>query len=138
MKRLTAARKRMVGPVAGLFAVSLLAGCASSQQDPVRATADRFYAAIADGDGQAACAVLAPTVRSEIEESAGSPCSQAILDEDVPDASVPTRVSVYGTSAQVRYDGESAFLSRFEDGWRVIAAACRPGPVRYDCRIQGA
>jgi hypothetical protein len=40
--------------------------------------------------------------------------------------------------AQVRYAGETAFLTRFEDGWRIVAAACTPVRSRYDCSIQGA
>ena len=45
---------------------------------------------------------------------------------------------MFGTTAQVRYEGETLFLARFDDTWRVVAAGCtaqRPKP--YDCLLQG-
>jgi hypothetical protein len=60
-----------------------------------------------------------------------------VLDEDVPEVSTPTEVEVFGTSAQVRHGGETTFLTRFAEGWRVVGAVCTPAPNRYDCSIQG-
>jgi hypothetical protein len=85
--------------------------------------------------------VLAPSTRSELEQSAGKPCPEAILEEDVPEASDPTATEVFGTMAQVRYADETAFLTRSDQGWLVLAVACgsRPeGPERpYDCQVKG-
>jgi hypothetical protein len=115
-----------------------LSGCGSAQEETVADTAGAFYEAVGASDGQAACAVLAPASQSELEQSAGKPCAQAILDEDVPDVVDPEDIVVFGTMAQVRFAGETTFLTRFEDGWRVVAAACTPGRSRYDCSIKGA
>ncbi len=124
--------------IAVLVCVGAMSGCASSQEDRVRTAVDDFYRAVASEDGAAACATLAPTTRSELEESSGLPCDQAVLEEDVPEVTAPTDVEVFGTEAQVQYAGETAFLTRFADGWRVVSAVCTPTPNRYDCKIQGA
>jgi hypothetical protein len=115
-----------------------VSGCSHAQDDAVQDTANRFYAAVAGGDGESACSVLASATRSELEQSAGKPCAQAILDEDVPKVVDPQEIEVFGTMAQVRYDNDVTFLTRFEDGWRVVAAACTPARIRYDCSLQGA
>ena len=50
-----------------------------------------------------------------------------------------TAVEVWGGDAQVRLSGDTVFLSRTQEGWKVVAAACTPqseGP--YDCEVQGA
>lgn len=104
----------------------------------MRGVADRFYTAVAAQDGASACAILSPAARSELEQSAGKPCPRAILEEDVPAVAAPERIEVFGTMAQVRYAGETAFLTRFEQGWRVVAAACTPTRAKYDCSVQGA
>ena len=88
---------------------------------------------MADGDGAAACALLAPTTRSELEQSTGKECAVAILEE-APDAGGDGGdVQVFGVMAQVRWDGDTVFLTRMPDGWRVLAAGCVPrceGAVR--------
>jgi hypothetical protein len=43
----------------------------------------------------------------------------------------------------VRWTDETTFLSRYADGWLVLAAGCTPMPAsargggRYDCKVQG-
>ena len=37
-------------------------------------------------------------------------------------------MSAYGTMARARYEEDTLFLTRFESGWRVMAAACTPRP----------
>jgi hypothetical protein len=115
-----------------------LTGCGSSQDDAVDTAAGAFYEAVATGDGDGACAVLAPVTLAELEQSSGRPCPEAVLSEEIPDVAAPEGIEVFGTMAQVRYDGEVAFLTRFEDGWRIVAAACTPARSRYDCSVQGA
>jgi hypothetical protein len=118
-------------------AVLLAGGCGNTQDDAVETVAQRFYSALSDGDGAAVCAVLATRTRDEVEQSEGKPCADAILDEDLPQPGGTERVSTFGTSAQVRYFGETTFLSRFKDGWRVVAASCSPAPGdRYDCLVE--
>ena len=126
-------------------AVTLLvvgtSGCGGVDQGPATDAARRFYAAVQERDGDAACAVLAPSTRSELEQSADKPCPQAILEEDIPMQDRPAATEVFGTMAQVRYAGETAFLTRSDHGWLVLAVACgaRPeGPERpYDCQLKG-
>lgn len=115
-----------------------VAGCAAAPQDDVSDAAERFHSAYRDQDGAQACAVLAPEALSELEESAERPCAEAILAEDLPYVGEPVRVEVFGTMAKVDYDGESTFLTRFQGGWKVLAAGCAARSGRpYECTIQG-
>ncbi|MDI6911624.1 hypothetical protein [Nocardioides sp.] len=124
--------------VVGLVVLVSVAGCANSQDGEVRRVADSFYAAVGSHDGGAACDALAPGTVQELEESAEAPCREAILSEDLPGAGAVGSVHVFGTTAQVRYGDDTAFLSRFQFGWRVMAAACRPQPHGpYDCQVKG-
>jgi hypothetical protein len=123
--------------IAGLAAVSL-AGCTPAQDQGVRAAATRFYAAYAEGEGDAACDQLAPKTKSELEQSAGKPCAEALLEKDVPEVDQPMKVQVFGTQAEIGWPGETTFLARFQGGWKVMAAACTPQPGKpYDCMISG-
>jgi hypothetical protein len=49
-------------------------------------------------------------------------------------------VDVFGHDAIVRFSGDTVFLARFPEGWRVTAAGCQPGPSDqkpYDCTVSG-
>ncbi|HYH35804.1 MAG TPA: hypothetical protein VD814_11685 [Nocardioides sp.] len=123
--------------LAVLAAVSTttLAACASDHG--AGAVAEQLLAAASSGDGAAACSLLSPRTRSELEESSGKPCEEAILEEQLT-AEEPVTVSVFETSAQVRFPTSAVFLARFDSGWRVVAAACTPVPNQpYDCSVQG-
>jgi hypothetical protein len=134
----TGMRSRLSGASAALLVAVGLAGCAPVHDDEVRDVATRFYAAHADDDGTSACAELAPRTRSELEQSAGKPCPEAVLAEDVPQVGAPEDVRVFGTQAEVTWDGETTFLARFQGGWKVMAAACTARPDQpYDCSISG-
>lgn len=66
------------------------------------------------------------------------PCADALLEEDLPAAGNDPVPEVFGTAAQVRSDGETLFLGRFDDGWRVTAAGCAAAGDRpYECAVQG-
>jgi len=94
--------------------------------------------AVAAHDGAGACAILAPATVSELEESAGKPCPEAILEEDLAPPGSVTRVDVYGQWAQVRLAGDTVFLGAFPGGWRVMAAGCSPREeLPYECTLQG-
>jgi ketosteroid isomerase-like protein len=121
-----------------------LSGCGavSGREQAAAEVAQRFVDAVARGDGDAACAVLAPDTVAALEEAAGSGCADAVLDEDLPeDSAEPGRVEatdVYGQWARVVLPGDTLFLAVFRDGWRVVAAGCRPdGEGPYDCVVQG-
>jgi hypothetical protein len=122
--------------MAGLLVTS---GCGSSHDAAVQDTAESFYQAVAEGDGAGACAALAPRTVSELEQSAEKPCPDAVLEEDIPDPGAASSVAVYGTMAQVRFRDETTFLTRFPDGWRVMATACASKVAAgvYDCQVKG-
>ena len=123
---------------AACAAVLPLSGCAGAQDDAAERAAEAFYAAVAAGEGAAACAALAAPTREELEQSSGKPCEQAVLEEDVPEVGGPVDVQVFGVMAEVTYEADRAFLSRYADGWRVVAAACRTDRSgRYDCLVKG-
>lgn len=45
---------------------------------------------------------------------------------------------MYGTMAQVSTAQDTLFLSRYPDGWRIVAAGCRPGrdDEPYTCTVE--
>jgi hypothetical protein len=129
---------RTLTACAAVLLLGLQSGCASGQEDDVSTVSARFYHAVADQDGAAACDVLAPDTKSELEKTAQKPCDQAILEEDVPSVASPRTVEAFGTMAKVDFGGETAFLARFQGGWKVMAAGCSKRPDHpYDCVIQG-
>ncbi|MDQ1621358.1 MAG: hypothetical protein QOE19_3927 [Actinomycetota bacterium] len=116
----------------------LLAGCGQASGSGPRAAVERFAAAWAQRDGSAVCRLLAPRTRTEVAKSAKQPCAQAILDEDLPPAGSVAGAEVWGGAAQVRTSGDTLFLAEFPEGWRVVAAGCRPhAGAPYDCQVQG-
>jgi hypothetical protein len=132
------ARRRALLVIPLLVLLGASAGCAGAAEDDAAAAATRFYQAYQSHDGDTACEQLAPKTRSELEQSAKMPCSKAVLEEDVPSVGRARDVHVFGMQTQVRYDGETTFLARFNDGWKVMAAACTAEPGQpYDCQISG-
>lgn len=126
----------MLLPVLGLAGV-LLSACGGSQDDAVQRAAERFHQAFAAHDGTATCALLAPRTRSSVAQSAGKPCAEAILEEQLAGSGDVDRVSVFGSEAQVRYADDSVFLSRYGEAWLVVATGCVPaGGDRYDCEVE--
>ncbi len=117
-----------------------LTGCQSPQAPEAGAAATSFYGALADGDGSGACEAMTPTTRSELEQSAGKACPEAVLDEHLPTVRGVESSQVYGTMAMVTFAGETTFLTRFPDGWLVTAAGCSaPGRAGvYDCKVKGS
>src|SRR5215213_2940776 len=131
--------KRMWIVVAWLVVLAA-AGCSSVRDrgDAASAAATRMLQAVDGRDGVTACVLLAPNTVSELEESAGQPCPEAILGEDLPQPGAVTGTQVYGQWAQVRLSGDTVFLGAFPGGWRVVAAGCTPqGDQPYDCTLQG-
>lgn len=116
----------------------LVSACGSPADHAAERSSSDLRDAIASQDGAAACALLSPSTVDELEQSAGRPCPEAILEETVPTDGTASRVRVFGSMAEVRYDGDTVFLSRFPEGWRVSAAGCTATPRgTYDCVING-
>ena len=127
---------------AALLAVPLLAlaGCGSvgERGEAASAVAVGLLTALDAGDGAEACAVLAPETLAEVEKTAGRPCAEAVLDEDLPGPGRVDTIDVYGQWARVDLSGDTVFLAAFPGGWRVVAAGCTPRTDRpYDCTLQG-
>jgi hypothetical protein len=126
-------------PVALLVAsLLLLTACSNGQDESAGSSAEEFLSSAAEGDGTRACDVLSPSTRSELVQSSGKPCEQAILEEHLTIGTMHG-IDVFDTMAVAHIGSETVFLSRFDSRWMVIAAACTAVPERpYDCAIKGA
>lgn len=115
---------------------ALVTACGGAQDADVARAASGLVEAVDRGDGAGACALLAPPVRAELEDTSGSPCAQAVLEEDVGAPSDTTEVEVFDTMARAVVGSETLFLSRFDGRWLVVAAACDPVAGKpYDCAV---
>ncbi|MFC4058855.1 hypothetical protein ACFOWE_11150 [Planomonospora corallina] len=113
-----------------------LTGCASAEREPALRTVGHFYAAVAAGQGERACALLAPEAAEGVR-SGGRTCGQAVLELDLP-GGAPGTAEVWGDEARVRLARDTVFLHRFPQGWLVRAAGCRPrGALPYSCEVEG-
>ena len=133
-------RRRVLSALAA--AVILAVSACSTAGPNISAAADvavQFHQAITAGDGTTACSVLAPETVHELEQTAGSPCDQAILDHDLPQAQTVQVSQVFGHGAQVLMDGDVVFLAVFDGWWEITAAGCRSrGDRPYDCDVKGS
>ena len=125
-----------------LLAVMVLAavccgGCGDRGADPPRTVAMAFEDALVSADGAAACGLLAPDTVKELEQSSGSACAEAVLEQGLPAAKAAEGAEAYGSMAQVRFAEDTVFLAELDDGWRVLAAGCTPAAARFDCTLQG-
>jgi len=128
---------------AALVAASLAACGPGSAARAAEDVAVAFYAAVADGDGDAACALLAGSVAQTVAADEEAPCGRALSEGRVADDLVeraadarPGEVRVAGRQAQVRLGSDTVFLARSGAGWVVTAAGCDPRPDRpYDCEV---
>ncbi|GAA4593213.1 hypothetical protein GCM10023194_56980 [Planotetraspora phitsanulokensis] len=112
-----------------------VSGCSSVPDARIGAVVDRFYGAVRDGRGDAACALLAPRTVAELGVG-GSDCAMSVLELRPPGAL--RTVAAWGSEAQVRLAADTVFLHRFPEGWRVRAAGCRPrGDEPYLCVVGG-
>ena len=121
--------------------LALAAGCSSVGPDASLSgsAARRFHEALADNQDAAACELLAPGTREELEQSAKTSCPQSLADADLPDAATVTTTDVYGLNARVVMDGDTVFLARFGSQWKVTAAGCKARPgLPYDCDVKGS
>jgi hypothetical protein len=119
--------------------MAALTGCGTGTGGPSRAVGE-FEKALRADDHGVSCALLAPDTQEEVAQSGqpGQSCADAIADEDLPDGGSVRTVDVYGQQARTVLAGDTVFLSRFPDGWRVVAAGCelRAGHP-YRCTVQG-
>ncbi|GAA2701624.1 hypothetical protein [Nonomuraea recticatena] len=113
----------------------LAAECALDVGPPAR-TVERFAAATAAQQGEAACALLTPKAAQKLPDQ-GQTCALALEELGLRVGAVES-VAVWGDEAQVRLNGDTMFLQRFEEGWRIRAAGCTPTgeDQPYDCEVE--
>jgi hypothetical protein len=117
-------------------------GCGrSDDRAEARSVAERFFAAVESGDGEAACEQLSADTRDALEGDEQKPCREAIGGLRIEPARLAA-IELFLTNAKADLaNGESAFLSLTAEGWRLSAAGCRPGdgPPReapMDCELE--
>jgi hypothetical protein len=128
--------------IATLLIAPSLAACGTGNRGTDAGTVvERFHAALEQGDGRAACALLSEETRSKVEQQEKQPCEKAIGTLDLPKGGTAAVRRVEITSAYVRLsDGSADFLDEGPDGWKVSAAGCKPGATSdepYDCEVEG-
>lgn len=131
---------RWCGRAAAAVVVLTVGGCGavSERRDEATAAAERFQQALAARQYAQVCGALADVTRREVEQSTGGPCEKGMSQEQVPDGGRVVHVDVYGRQARAVLTGDTLFLSRFPDGWKVMAAGCTSEPDRpYRCEIKG-
>ncbi|MFE6359257.1 hypothetical protein ACFVP3_04490 [Streptomyces sp. NPDC057806] len=132
---------RRITPLTALCVLGLaLSGCVgdSERAAGASAAATAFERLLSAEDGTGLCAALAPETRSEVEQSEHKECAEAITAQDLPEGGDVRSAEVYGRQARVVLEGDTLFLSRFPDGWKIVAAGCTPRPERpYDCVVEG-
>jgi hypothetical protein len=126
---------------AGLAAATLaFTGCGTTGREGDAArVAERFYAAIEQRDGSAACAEVNEEAVAKLERDEGEPCERAILKLGLPKGGDTERTRVYVTSAAVWLaDAGVTFLDEGPDGWKVSATGCDPtsSAQPYDCELE--
>jgi hypothetical protein len=128
---------RLVLWLGGLAGASLLAGCGSSASG-AKAAATDFYDAVDASDSAAACALLAPATLRELEQTEHAACEEALLRVQLPEIGAIKQTERFGRQAAVYFDGDTAFLAEYRDGWRVVAVGCEPRDgLPYDCVVKG-
>jgi hypothetical protein len=132
----------MFRALAVLAVLALVAGCGTSDdRDEARATVDRFYEAIGADNGEAACAELGEALLDQVESQTQQSCRGAITSFEYEGGSI-AKTQVFIANAKVDLDsGESAFLSRETDGWKLSAIACKaqkgkPADRPFDCEVE--
>lgn len=138
--RPTARSAAASGVLSGLV-VSLLTGCGAPavRVDGARDTVRVFEGALAARDYSAACDVLAPETRAQLQQDEEQACAQALASQELPVSAAVGTPEVYGRQALVRTGGETLFLSQFRSGWRVVAAGCSAQAGKpYECRVKGS
>ncbi|MFL5843998.1 MAG: hypothetical protein ACJ762_04825 [Solirubrobacteraceae bacterium] len=132
-------RRALLVPLAFIV---LLPGCGTSDdRRQARAAVERFYDAVRHDRGADACAELSLEAADQLESQTGQQCGEVVTRLDYEGGAV-VRTQVFATNAKVDLrSGESAFLSRESDGWRLSAIACdakeKPRDRPFDCEVEG-
>lgn len=130
-------------PAAALMLALAIAGCGSSSSSPsdeVKSTVQTYYTALAAGNGAAACAVLAPSLKQLLEGHGGHSCEvqassahrllagrnlEALNHAKVESASVNGE---HATATVSSPEGGTATVSlvKTSSGWRIATVSGVP------------
>ncbi len=123
-----------------LLAALLVSGCGGADDRAVAAAdvVSAFGAALAAGDGVAACGLLATATAQQLD-TGEEICASTIVDAGLPTVGEVLSATVFGDAAQVRARGDVLFLTLVDDHWAITAAGCtfRPDDRPYDCVLEG-
>jgi hypothetical protein len=124
----------------GLGIGLVTAGCGvSAAEHAPQETGRAFYQRLSDGDVTGACDLLSPAARTELEAQAGKPCARALPEQELPEVGeADPETARFSSMARLLYPDEVTFLSRYSQGWLVVAAGCTPSRSGvYDCKVEG-
>jgi len=124
---------------AGVVLALLLAGCSSLNPGTSDAadTATQFHSALASGDAQAACSLLAPGTVEKLEDGSDGSCAQKLGQLQLDPASKVQQSHAFGSNAQVQLDADTVFLTLSGDHWKITAAGCTSrGEKPYECEVE--
>ncbi|CAM3662849.1 hypothetical protein [Isoptericola cucumis] len=138
------APRRARQAAAALALVAAAAACAGPGEGDAADVVTRFYAAVAAGDGDAACALLLPGAAQDLAHESGVPCGEALVDPQEAGGVLAERagaavdaVHLAGGQAQVVTATDTVFLARSGGTWVVTAVGCDPrGERPYDCEVE--
>jgi hypothetical protein len=124
----------------GACLAAAFGGCgASDRETDAAVVAERFHAALEQGDGEAVCAELNEVTASKLEQQEEMPCEEAVLELELPRGGTAAATEVYVTSASVALaEGGTTFLDEGPEGWKVSVAGCTPTApnLPYDCVLE--
>lgn len=116
--------------------VALLTGCAVGDQ-ALDHTVAAFTSAVAGGDTEAGCELLAPATRDALQQRSGGSCPSTLANARLPGGAL-VDTARWGREAQARTTTDTLFLTMTEQGWRVAAAGCsRREDAPYVCTVEG-
>ena len=126
----------------GLIVYSVIGLTRGADNDEPLQVVTAFNAALEDGDGQAACALLSEEAQSALERERRKPCERGVVevshelsfdaratDTDIAESSA---IVTNGTSRAV-------FLDRHDGDWFIGAAGCerQAGDAPFECELEG-
>lgn len=119
------------------LAAVVLSGCSQERDETsIRTTARDFFAAVAEGDGGRACALLTPRARSGLE-TGGSRCGEEVVKLPL-EGGKAGRAEIWGEQSRIRMGEDTVFLTRWASAWLITAAGCeRRVGEPYDCEVEG-
>lgn len=132
---------RRAGVTAFLVALGAagLCGCTGPGASDAGLAAVSFEQ-LAPDDAAKACDLLSGHTRDDLEKQSKKACTEALGEADLPDPSALQSVEVFGHDARVLLGSDTVFLARYQEGWKVTAAGCKPGSSDdepYDCELGG-